>query len=555
MATTQQYAPPPGLPPGMMGSHSDDDDEGIRDPAIAQVVSDIKDYQITHGNLLKIVRFEEPTRVPSTGVNISCKPTPFPRDMYDHAMALQQSMNELYIHALSDTNWLYSVLAPQIESEPEGVMVKLWGVYLKCLEAGPVQEMTCGIFRSDYMLQEEALRGEGVDGEAKVSLKQVEMNTFSCAGICHSQHAARMHRYFQERKSAEEAQDTGPSNTLPANSNISSIVSCLAMVHQSYLEQLRVGPTAATGARDEPIQHSTCVLVVVQPFNFNIADERPIDYGLWEDHKIPCYRCEWQEVLLRTRLGPHRELRYRPSSTAKAFEVSVVYYRAGYDLREYMDDAGVETRFTLETSRAIKCPDVLGHLIGFKSVQRALTEAGVAERFLLSEQARDHAGALRSTSMPMYALDDSVEGMRARAIAVDPARAKDFVLKPNLEGGGNNVFGEDIPEFLASIPDDEWRKFILMRLITPPARTTGVLITSEDVYEGPVVSELGVLGFAMWRCHGAGRGKGKAKEGISVETNIVHNEMVGWTFKSKPREVNEMSVVKGYGSFDCPMLV
>ncbi|KAK4569606.1 hypothetical protein LTR86_003369 [Recurvomyces mirabilis] len=525
MATTQQYAPPPGLPPDMMGSHSDDDDEGIRDPAVAQVVSDIKDYQITHGNLLKIVHFEEPTRVPSTGMNVSCKPTPFPRDMYDHAMALQQSMNELYIYALSDTNWLHSVLAPQIESEPEGVMAKLWGVYLKCLEAGPVQELTCGIFRSDYMLQEEALGGGSVDSEAK------------------------------ERKSVEEAQDTGPSNTLPANSNISSIVSCLATAYQTHLEQLRVEPTADAGDQDETTQHATCVLMVVQPFNFNVADERPIEYGLWEDGKIPCYRCEWQDVLSYIRLGPHRELLYRPSNTAKEFEVSVVYYRAGYDLREYMDDAGVETRFTLEMSRAIKCPDVLGHLIGFKSVQRALSEVGVVERFLRSEQNRDQAGALRSTFMAMSALDDSSEGRQARVIATDHGRAKDYVLKPNLEGGGNNVFGEDIPDFLNSIPDDEWHKFILMHLITPPARTMGVLITSEDVYEGPVVSELGVLGFVMWRRHGAGRGKGKAKEGISVEANIVHNEMVGWTFKTKPREVNEMSVVKGYGCFDCPMLV
>jgi len=187
-----------------MGYLPDEDDEEIRDPALTRVISDIKDYQIIHGNLLKIVRFEEPTRVPSTGVNVSCESTPFPRQMYDHAMALQQSMNELYIHALSDTEWLYSVLAPQIKSEPEGVMAKLWDVYLKCQEAGPVQNVTCGIFRSDYMLHEGTLEGEKIGSETKVNLKQVEMNTFSCAGICHSQHAVRMHRYLNDRRTLEE---------------------------------------------------------------------------------------------------------------------------------------------------------------------------------------------------------------------------------------------------------------------------------------------------------------------------------------------------------------
>jgi len=32
-------------------------------------------------------------------------------------------------------------------------------------------------------------------------------------------------------------------------------------------------------------------------------------------------------------------------------------------------------------------------------------------------------------------------------------------------------------------------------------------------------------------------------------------EVAGWTFKTKPVSVDEMSVVKGYGCFDCPLLV
>ena len=42
----------------------------------------------------------------------------------------------------------------------------------------------------------------------------------------------------------------------------------------------------------------------------------------------------------------------------------------------------------------------------------------------------------------------------------NPAR---FVVKPQREGGGNNVYGENIPPFLKSIQDSEERNaYILM---------------------------------------------------------------------------------------------
>lgn len=85
-----------------------------------------------------------------------------------------------------------------------------------------------------------------------------------------------------------------------------------------------------------------------------------------------------------------------------------------------------------------------------------------------------------------------------------------------------------------------------MRLIQPPQNTEGMLLTSEEVYQGPVVSELGVLGTCLWRR--------EVKEG-NDKIDLIKNETVGWTFKTKPLGVDEMNVVKGYGCFDCPLMV
>ena len=306
-----------------------------------------------------------------------------------------------------------------------------------------------------------------------------------------------------------------------------SLVNALQAAHEVY-----------TPVTDHGNPTQCCVLMLVQPLNFNIADERPIEYGLW-DKDIPCYRCEWQDVLERTTLNADRMLTYRLVGAAEVeWEVSVVYYRGGYDAAEYREQSR-ETRLRLEMSRAIKCPDVLTHLAGMKAVQQALGEIGVLERFLDEEK----AARVRSTFMPMYKLDASDAGQRARKVATDPEQAKHYVLKPNLEGGGNNVYGSGIPDFLASVPKDQWHKYILMRLIEPPADIDGVLMTAERLHQGPVVSELGLLGTVLWR---------RRKENGGME--MIRNEAGGWTFKTKPTHVEEMSVVKGFGCFDCPRL-
>ncbi|KAK5133146.1 hypothetical protein LTR08_008170 [Meristemomyces frigidus] len=492
-----------------------EDVSGVSEEQSMQLVTAIKDYQLTHGNLIKWVQSEGVTRVPSVGVGVSALPTPFPRSLFDEAWQLQASMNELYVRIASDEDWLYGVLKPLFDHDD--FLAALWDVHVTVKTAGVAQDIVCGIFRSDYMLHQPSTR-------ESVSLKQVEVNTLCVAGACHAERVAGMHRHLQRKRDVRKPAEEQGAERLPVNDNIEQLVITLCKAHDAY--------TASPFVQ-------RCVLMIVQAHNFNVADERPIEYGLW-DSGIPCYRCEWQEVLQRTTLTASRKLLYRVNEAGvqAELEVSVVYYRAGYTADEYTEHEGRETRLRLELSCAIKCPDVLTHLTTFKAVQQALTEEGAVERFLSA----DDAHRVRATFMPIVKVDKVAEGQLFREIATDPRQASHFVLKPNLEGGGNNVYGTKIPDFLASIPDEQWSKYILMRLIVPPGDTSGVLMMMEELYEGPVISELGVLGSVVW----------KKEEGSEVE--VVRNVAAGWTFKTKPSHVDEMNVVKGYGCFDCPKL-
>jgi len=308
----------------------------------------------------------------------------------------------------------------------------------------------------------------------------------------------------------------------------------------------------------------------------NICDERPLEYALLNSNpSIPAYRVIFgEEVMANTHLSPAGELLFQSPSLLAPVEIAVVYMRAGYDAEEY-NPAGCRARVLLESSRAIKCPSILCHLATFKKVQQTLAVPGVLERFLSPED----AATIAKTFVPMYPMDvDSAAGRQGRVLALDPKTARNYVLKPSLEGGGHNVYGSDIPGFLRTVPQSKSHIYTLMELINPVIQKS-ILLTMRGMYHGavaevthrlheepqsdlsifpgelvtrlggPTVSELGIFGVCMWR---------RRKHRLwprSGSPDMMVNIEAGWSLKTKPANVNEMSVVKGYGCFDSPYLV
>lgn len=410
-------------------------------------------------------------------------------------------------------------------------------------------------------------------------LKQVEFNTFSCAGGTHANRVGDMHRYFTRNGQYEvgcedcsdddvDDDDDDDNNSdgkspfqfqnLPENNTIKGITSLLAAAHAEY------------GRCRHPKAKGTAVLMVVQKRNFNVSDELPIECALWNDQDppVPTYRVDWgpdlDESILLTDSG---ELLFVAPwlGMRRPVEISVAYLRAGYEAHEY-DELGVSLRLRLESSRAIKCPSLLAHISTFKKVQQALALPGVLERFLSPGQ----AAKIRETFMPIYPLDaESAAGKRGREIATDPHQAESHILKPSLEGGGHNIYGKQIPAFLASLPGDKWSSYILMERIRSPSGVNNILMSAKGLHYGEVVSELGIFGACLWRRkHEKGiitlgdqptteldHRDSQSNPNYTVEHSLLTNNVAGWSFKTKETKVDEMSVVKGYGCFDTPSLL
>src|SRR5436190_21197588 len=125
----------------------------------------------------------------------------------------------------------------------------------------------------------------------------------------------------------------------------------------------------------------------------------------------------------------------------------------------------------------------------------------------------------------MYPLDTSKEGLQARNLAL--SNPESYVLKPQREGGGNNIYRTSIPPFLNSLPNEShYNAYILMELIRPPSSTNS-MIREGKVITGGVIGELGVYGSILWD-HEDGK--------------ILENEEAGWLLRTKGTGDNEGGV-------------
>ena len=147
---------------------------------------------------------------------------------------------------------------------------------------------------------------------------------------------------------------------------------------------------------------------------------------------------------------------------------------------------------------------------------------------------------MRASFAGLYEVDDK---SGARVLAVG---GKGYVMKPQREGGGNNIYESDIPAALAAMPDQaERRGYIFMSMIRPPAQQ-GIMVRSSTVMPPQLtLSELGIYSSFL----GDGRGSGTAG-------NVAgFSRFVGHLLRTKAVDSTEGGVASGYSVLDSPLLV
>jgi glutathione synthetase len=421
-----------------------------------------------------------------------------------------------------------------------------------------------GIQRSDYMLNPSSTKGE-------FELKQVELNTIAASFAGLATGVARLHSILTNRY-GNELKDWIKMNSIkvmgedyltnnndvdvgvPDNTALEKLAYAMSISHERYNSRF-VDKSANNEKGSTPI----AILFIVQDGETNTVDQRKLEFQLWEEHKVPVVRMSLTTAHHQLKLDPNDGSLYilgesngNDGKESIQFQVSLVYYRAGYAPTDYPDGYdGIEwkSREKIERSRATKCPSLGYHLAGTKKVQQELARPGVLEQFF--DNGDEKVESMRDAFAGLFSLgDDAVnEDIDAVKDVLISGSAGNYVLKPQREGGGYNYYGDRLTEKIqenVKVNDDgsvilgeDLAEFILMQRLFPPKQTAVLLRAGIVEGRGESISELGCFGTIL--------------QSFDGETTL-HNEYAGFLLRTKFENVDEGGVASGFATLSSPYL-
>ncbi|XP_048484072.1 glutathione synthetase isoform X3 [Plutella xylostella] len=477
----------------------------LEDKALTEIIEKAKDWALMHG-----VGMRDKNHFTKDAIQFApfvLLPSPFPRQEFNKAIELQTVLNELMHKVAHDEAFLQRTLQNALEVDE--FTANLYNIWVKVKEEGIAQPISLGMLRSDIMLDTRCPHTKPCSQHKPYcSWKQVEINSIA-SGFGHLGPVSREIQSYIIRQLGHG----DIVKNMPENRALSGLC------------------TGITDAYDLFGVPNAVVVFVVEEVSYNICDQRFHEFEIAEKRPdITIFRKTLNEIYEESSLNDKKQLiiEERP--------VAVVYYRSGYEPAQYPTQREWDARLRVERSTAIKCPSIGYHLAGTKKVQQALATPGVLEGFM---GAGGVTGRVRDIFTGLYSLDFDDSGERAVEMAL--ADATRFVLKPQREGGGHNVYGADVRDALLRMRHGRERMaYILMERILPPL-VKGYVVRPGASVPPPLVdlvSELGIFGVI-----------------IGTKDKIYSNKQVGHMLRTKLADANEGGVAAGLGALDSPLLV
>lgn len=377
---------------------------------------------------------------------------------------------------------------------------------------GQAQPIISCIARSDYMLDRYMLD----DKRESTRVRQVEVNAIASGMSAHSFNASRMHQFLLSKYRVDLQEGT----SIPENGSVKMIAQGIIDAFDTY------------GKPD------SYVLMITEDISSNFTDQFGVELQV---HLIrPDVRLVRQSFCGlpdKLKLGPNKEL-----LLDNAKELAVVYFRYGYDPSNYFFEQSWDTRLLIERSRAIKCPSINFHLSGAKKFQQVLNNSSKLEKYL---DARN-AFRLAKTFAKFWSIEENTPAGE-EGFKVGLSSAKKLVLKPQREGGGHNIFGNDVKPFLEGLSHSEERsQYILMEYINSPKEKNWLLLKDDGKYSDTtrldlsekLVSELGIYGSV-----------------VANGSDIISNRASGYLVRSKKYGTNEGGVASGFAGISSLLLL
>ncbi|XP_052818920.1 glutathione synthetase-like [Mya arenaria] len=431
-------------------------------------------------------------------------PSPLPRGVLAEAKALQPYFNRLIHQVAHDHEYLWHCLHNVVKVDD--YTRRLWDIYTTVRKEGSAQPLSLGLIRNDFMLDVKSSCCEIQGMPQCLELRQIEINTIASSFAGLASGIWKVHRFTMAQAGIECKPEQ-----IPVNAPAEGIAKGLLSAWEHYGNQ------------------SASVLFVTMEVERNAVDQWWLESQLFSLSHNVCVRYTTLQYAYE-----HATLTDDKRLLLDGNEIAVIYYRDGYAPTHYHSEKEWDVRLIFERSKAIKCPSVHLQLAGCKKVQQELATPGAVERFIKD---REVCNGIRNTFAGQYTLDQGPEGDANAKMAInDPSH---YVLKPQREGGGNNIYGDEIAEMLQKMGSTEERSaYILMERIFPWPQNNHLLKEGKPCDLLEVISELGIYGVYLG----------------SAEEELV-NEEVGHLLRTKAHTDNEGGIVAGFATIDSPLIV
>lgn len=452
------------------------------------------EWAVEHG-LLRRQRDESTGEWFPTAVPLSLYPATFPEGLYYHAQHIQPLFNVLVHRMVVQRHWLEGLC--ERLAQHDDFVAQLLNIWKQSKEP----RLRLGVFRSDYFAR--------VSENGTLELKQVELNTIAASfpylaellTNCHQQRGENSH-LNPDANSTQNQEPTLPGGLpIPDNRAAHEIAACMSTACLLFAKKHEIA------AKD------LCCVMIVDAEEGNIYDQN----GLAELVESPVFRLSLAEAFGTLCLSTtgHLQLEHKT--------VALVYFRSGYAPADYVSADCWAARLRIEQSTSVRVPDIGCHLAGLKKVQQELSDPQALALFIPEE---DEARNLQDTFVELLPLDADDHGdENAQRALTNPSK---WVIKPQREGGGHNIYDTDIPDFLSSISRTERAAHILMERILPRTEPL-MLLRNGRLWVGEAVSELGIYGSIL------------VNDGV-----VVENKAAGYLVRSKPSNVHEGGVAAGF---------
>lgn len=538
---------------------------------------------------------------------VTLQPLTISRSVLAQLKEKQLLWNRAVDTAARDPHFLVDTLQSTADSD-EGFTGRMLDMYKRIylVEKPVVQQVMLGIFRTDYMEEQSTDANSKLSHSAAASWKNVEINTISVSFSGLSPLVSRFHSFIQAYTRSHYAQaikDSSTSLKLEYSASDSEVPSALGLAMsvwegslKSWIPVLDVYRRAVSPEGMLPL--IPAVLVVTQEGERNVGDQFKLLLNLLEN--------EGRASIRRTLTELHRSMKLvyvqdlaaavqsnlsdvdslgicssllnalrQPTSSLpnvppfaiidNQYIASVVYFRSCYTPLDFFSEECWEMREQLERSNAIKCPSLPHYLMTWKKVQQRFSSSSpnVLESIAFRGN-KAEAEALREHFVDQFTLNGGLDDKEAGDGSKTEERIQEailyperYVLKPQLEGGGNLYSGESMKKLLqhATFEEDPKmfykirREFILMRRIIFGLHSTRYFRDCKLSLPTEMSSELGLFGIIL------SNGDASLSEKEHSGWASYRNSCAGYVVRTKPKDQDDGGVMAGIACLDSLAIV